>query len=168
VDGLEVLALPRGESPPGWAPEAEQLEAVLASSARSHDLTVVDLPRGLIEKYWSAMRRADLWVVVVRADVRGVAAARELLRSMDAVASGGWSGQPVGVVVRHGRVRVLGAETVADGLGLPLLGTMADDPALALGADRGEPPARAARSPLARLCRELLTEIARPDPIGVG
>lgn len=164
VDGVDVLAIPRGESPAGWAPGAEQLAAVLASAGRSHELTVVDAPRSLAADCWSLLEPADRLIVVVRGDVRGVAAARELLRSADL------SRARTGVVVRHGRTRVLAAETVAEGLGLELFGVMLDEQALVLGADRGEPPARSARSPLARLCRDLLAGVTadRAETAGVG
>jgi hypothetical protein len=50
---------------------------------------------------------------------------------------------------------------VANGVGLPLIGSFVDDPALILAAERGDPPARSARSALARLCRQLLGDRLR-------
>jgi secretion/DNA translocation related CpaE-like protein len=156
VDSVDVLAMARGEAPPGWALAAEQLEAVLESAVRSHDLTIVDLPRSGGDTAGRALDRADLIMLVVQGDVRGVAAAREVSRVI------GGAGDQLGVVVRRGRTRLLSPDTVADGLGLRLLGTIPDDPSLALAAERGEPPARSPRAPMAVACREVLDLLADP------
>jgi hypothetical protein len=54
---------------------------------------------------------------------------------------------------------------VADGVGYPLLGSFVDDSALLLAAERGDPPARSARSSLARLCIKLLGDLAEPSVV---
>ena len=109
---------------------------------------------------------ADLVVLVLRDDLRGVAAGREMLALIEE------SPSELGLVLRQSRPRLLNASVVADGLGLRLLGTIADDPALVVAAERGDPPGRSARSPLAQLCRELLREADRPalgrDAAGAG
>jgi Flp pilus assembly CpaE family ATPase len=128
----------------------------LDSAVRSHDLTVVDLPRSGGEMAEPALDRADLIMLLVQGDVRGVAAAREVGRVIDAGAD------KIGVVVRRGRTRLLSPDSVADGLGLRLLGTIPDDPSLALAAERGEPPARSPRAPLAVACREVLDLVTDP------
>jgi secretion/DNA translocation related CpaE-like protein len=158
VDGIDVLSMARGESPPGWAPHAEQLEAVVLSAMRSHEMTVVDLSRSLGVAAWEALRRSELAVVVVRDDIRGVAAGREVVREF------GGESERLGLVVRHGRSRLLEPNLVAGGIGLPLLGSFVDDPTLALAAERGDPPGRAGRSPLSRLCRQLLDALPLGDP----
>jgi Flp pilus assembly CpaE family ATPase len=121
---------------------------------RSHDLAIVDLPRSGGEATERALHRAEQIILVVQGDVRGVAAARELGRLIDADAD------RMGVVVRRGRTRLLSPDTVADGLGLRLLGTIPDDPSLALAAERGEPPARSPRTPMAVACRKVLDLLA--------
>jgi hypothetical protein len=73
------------------------------------------------------------------------------------------------LVVRRGRPGVLDTGSVADGLGLELAGTLTDEPALVLAAERGEPPGRSPRSPLAQLARSLLQQYPREvdaEPIG--
>jgi secretion/DNA translocation related CpaE-like protein len=150
VEDVDLLSMARGDSTPRWELQAEQLKSVLQSAMRSHDITVVDLPRTLGAAAGEAFRRAKLAVLLVRDDVRGVAAAREVVREL----AGGC--EHFGLVVRRGRVRLLEPQLVAKGVGLPLLGSFVDDPALVLAAERGEPPARSARSALARLCRGLL------------
>ena len=91
---------------------------------------------------------------MLRDDLRGVAAGRELLAVIEE------SRREVGLVLRRAGRGMLNATVVAEGLGLRLLGTIADDPALVVAAERGDPPGRSARSPLAQLCRDLLRELA--------
>jgi secretion/DNA translocation related CpaE-like protein len=153
VEGVDLLSMARGESAPGWELQSEQLKSVLLSAMRSHQITVVDLSRALGAAACEALRRAELAVLLVRDDVRGVAAGREVIRELE-----GESDQ-LGLVVRQGRSRLLEPKLVATGVGLPLLGSFADDPTLILAAERGDPPARAARSSLARLCRRLLGDL---------
>jgi hypothetical protein len=85
--------------------------------------------------------------------VGGVAAGREVVRELEGACD------RLGLVVRQGRSRLLEPTLVATGVGLPLLGSFVDDPALVLAAERGDPPARSARSGLARLCRQLLGDL---------
>ena len=60
VEGVDLLSMARGEAPPGWDLQAEQLTAVLFSAMRSHAITVVDLPRTLGAGADDALRRAKL------------------------------------------------------------------------------------------------------------
>jgi secretion/DNA translocation related CpaE-like protein len=152
VEGVDLLSMARGESTPGWEPRAEQLKSVLLSAMRSHEITVVDLPRAL-GAVGEPLRRAKLAVLVVRDDVRGVAAGREVVRELEGECD------RLGLVVRRGRSQLLEPALVATGVGLPLLGSFADEPSLVVAAERGDPPARAARSPLARLSRQLLGDL---------
>ena len=96
--------------------------------------------------------------MVVREDLRGLACGRQLLEKI-----GPGTGQR-GLVVRQSRARLISAETVAEALGLPLLGTLVDEQALAVAAERGDPPARSARSPLAQLCRQVLADVLTAVP----
>jgi hypothetical protein len=132
---------------------------VLLSAMRSHEITVVDLPRALGAAR-EPLRRAKLAVLVVRDDVRGVAAAREVVRELVGECD------RFGLVVRRGRSRLLEPDLVATGVGLPLLGCFVDDPSLVVAAERGDPPARVARSPLARLSRRLLGDLLETHPSG--
>ena len=153
VEGVDLLSMARGESTPGWELQAEQLKSVLLSAMRSHEITVVDLPRALGAIAWEVLRRAKLAVLLVRDDVRGIAAGREVARELEGECD------RFGLVVRQRRARLLDPNLVATGVGLPLLGSLVDDPALVVAAERGDPPARSARSSLARLCRELLGDL---------
>lgn len=152
VEGIDVLSMARGGAV-GTGPDAEQMTSVTLSAVRSHRLTVVDVPRSLGTAAREAVRRADLVLLVVQADVRGVAAGREMVRQLDQAC------QDLALVVRLGRLRGLDAQTVASGLGLRLAGVVTPDPALVTAAESGDPPARSPRSSLARTCRGVLEPI---------
>ncbi len=154
--GVDVLAMARGPEPAGPLP-ADQLAAVLLSLQRSHQLVVVDLPRRLTGATRQVLRTADLTLLLVRADLRGVAAAREVAHEL-APACG-----PLAVLVREGRLRGLDAQAAAAAVDLPLIGVVPSDDALVLAAERGDPPARVGRSSLAKLCRRVLAEL---EPTG--
>ena len=158
VEGVDLLSMARGESTQGWELQAEQLKSVLLSAMRSHDITVLDLPRTLGTTAREALRRAKLAVLLARDDVRGVAAGREVVRELEGECD------CLGVVVRQGRSRLLQPDLVATGIGLPLLGSLPDDLGLTLAAERGDPPARSARSSLAGLSRELLGNLPQAYP----
>lgn len=154
VDGVDVLSMDRDRSGhrARVGPEslrAEQLAAVLGSATRSHDLTVVDLPRPLGGAAREVVGRADLVVFVVRADVRGVAAGREAMAALQ-------EGPPVRVLVRRQRGSTVSARSVAEALGLELVGVLLDEPSLPLAAERGDPPGRGSRAAVPKLCREVL------------
>ena len=142
VDGVDLLSAGRGEDTDAGPPGAAQLQAVLRSTSRSHELTVVDLPRAPDWIAREVSRHADLFLLVVRADVRGVSAARAVIDQFR-------DGPRPEVLVRTRRAGPLTATAVAEGLGASLLGTMADDNSVRVAAERGDPPGRAARSALA-------------------
>lgn len=152
VEGVDILSVGRGGDNGSGPPGAAQLQAVLRSTSRSHELTVVDLPRTPEWITQEVSRHADLFVLVVRADVRGVSAARAVL---DQIADGP---RPQ-LVVRTRRSGSLTAAAVADGLGSALVGTVPDDTAIRSAAERGDPPARSARSPLSLTCRAVLERL---------
>lgn len=139
VAGVDLLSVGRDEGADPGPPGVEQLTAVLRSFSRTHDLTVVDLPRPHDWIAREVTRQCDLLIVMVRADVRGVSAARAVLDQVR-------DGAAPSVLVRVRRLGLLTADAVATGLGRPLLGTVVDDSALRVAAERGEPPARSARS----------------------
>jgi secretion/DNA translocation related CpaE-like protein len=155
VDEVDVLSTARGESPGEHGLSPVSVKAVMLSAMRSHDLTVVDLPRCLGPASREAVLRADLVLLIVRDDIRGVAAAREV------AAEAARDGSRFGVVVRQGRSRNLAAGLVAGRLGIDLIGTLGDDPGLAAAAERGDPPGRASRSPIAQCARRVLDEVWR-------
>lgn len=149
VEGVDLLSVARGGDTGSGPPGAAPLQAVLRSTSRSHELTVVDLPR---TPEWIAQevsRHADLFLLVVRADVRGVSAARAVLDQLT-------EGPQPQVLVRTRRSGTLSAAAVADSLDSVLSGTVPDDNVIRSAAERGDLPARSARSPLALTCRAVL------------
>ena len=155
-DGVDVLSMARE---PGPAPVlgAEQVRAVLLSMTRTHDLVVADLPRALTPACREALRLADDVLVVVRADLRGIAAARALVQEL-APACG-----LLDLLVREGRSRAVDPAAVSEALGLPCRGRVPHDAGLVLAAERGDPPARSARSGLGRSCRQVLETLPAPE-----
>ena len=152
TEGVDVLSSARGgeDSLPATA---EPVRAVLMSLLRSHPLVVVDLPRDLGAVTAEALRQADELLLLVRADVRGVAAGREAARPLARHCSS------LSVLTRTGRFRGVDADAVASALEVPLAGIVPHDPRLTVAAERGEPPGRSSRSPLARSCRIVLDRL---------
>jgi hypothetical protein len=74
---------------------------------------------------------AELGVLVVRDDVRGVAAGTEVARQLASECD------RLEIVVRRGRSSLLEPKLVASGVGLPLLGSYADEPSVVLAAENG-------------------------------
>jgi hypothetical protein len=68
----------------------------------------------------------------------------------------------VRLVVRGPSPARLTDRVVARELGLPLAGWLPPEPGLAAAQERGEPPGRSGRGPLARLCAELLVGLGGP------
>jgi secretion/DNA translocation related CpaE-like protein len=125
--------------------------AVLASLARSNALVVMDVGRSLDAGAREGLRGSDRTVLVCAQDVRGVAAARMTLSAAEPPGAG--------VVVRLRRGGAIRPADVAAALGLPLLGTIPQDPALMPAAERGVPPARAAGRAWLRACASVLAEL---------
>jgi secretion/DNA translocation related CpaE-like protein len=153
VEGVDVLSMARGPGVTESGPDVEQVRAVLLSATRSHQLVVVDVARQLSPAGREALRRADLGLLVVLAQLRAIAAAQHLVGQLEDACTA------LHLLVRLTRPRGLAADAVAESLGLPLAGMLAEDPSLSVGAARGEPPGRAARSPLARSCCAVLDDL---------
>jgi secretion/DNA translocation related CpaE-like protein len=161
IDGVDVLSMARSaatlSATAPSAPDQASMECVLSSVERSHDLVVADLPRALDQTCREVLVRADDVVLLVPATVRGVAASRRVGSDL------GRAGLRPVVLVRESRASRISPDAVAEGLGMPLLGMIGDEPALRLGAERGDPPARSPRSALARRCRTILEHLI-PSP----
>ncbi len=115
-DGVSLLAMGRDSSA---RPTRSALAAVLRSLGRSQDLIVVDAGDGQRLEWLGAVQP----VIVVAAHVRGVAAAR-----MAAEQHGPARAQ---LLVRTGPGASLPPGAVAEALGLPLLGSIRHDRAVA-------------------------------------
>ncbi len=143
VGALSVLALSRDE-PEGPGPQA--VAAVMSSLARSFEVVVVDCRPSALQSIDAADQ-----LVLVGADVRGVAAARMRIEHQSLAGSR--------LVVRRHRDSPLVAEDVGRALGMPVAGELREDrrvPQLAaagLGIVGGS--ARRFRTDTARLWEQL-------------
>jgi secretion/DNA translocation related CpaE-like protein len=147
VDDLTVLSCDRGEP---LTLDATAVRSVLAAGARAHDLVVVDLPRRIDPPAEEGLARCAAVVLLVPAEVRAASSASRVAAELESL------GARVELVVRGPAPSGLPAEAVADSLGLALLAEMRAQPGLAEALERGEPPGRSGRGPLARLCRTVL------------
>lgn len=137
------------------------MAAVLAAGRRVHDLLVVDLPRNLDDAARTVLADADLVLLIVPAEVRAAAAAGQVAAAVGLLC------RDLRVVVRTPGPGGLDGPTVAEALGLPLQGELRAEPGIARALERGEPPARRGRGPLAQLCGGLLDELLVAQP-GLG
>lgn len=151
-DDLVVLSWDRGDLLTIAAPA---MRSVLSAARRGGDLVVVDLPRRVDEAAEQVLVQAGLVVVVVPAEVRAAAAAARVVSGLVALSD------EVQVVVRSTRPGGLPADVVGDALGLPVLGAYRSEAAVAVAAERGEPPGRSGRGPLAELCGTVLSHVDR-------
>ena len=155
LERLPALAAVRvlSAGPAGVAPPpAQAVSAVLDALRHSCRLLVLDLPAGPGPDPFLAS--CDSVVLLSGTSARHVADATAVALDVAAVCP------DVRLVVRT-RVRSGGLpETIAAHLGLPLEGRWPDEGRLALEAERGLPPGRRARSPLAALCAGLLDALS--------
>jgi secretion/DNA translocation related CpaE-like protein len=147
VDGVSVLSWHRGD-PTDLPPAA--MESVLGAARTAHRLTVVDLPRALDPAARTAAAVADAVLLVVPAEIRATAAAGQVAARLTTCTA------DLRVVVRGPAPGGLTDVLVAAELGLPLAGWLAPEPGLAAALERGEPPGRSGRGPLARLAGDLV------------
>ncbi len=156
VDGIDILSMARDSRSPVEMPRdpgRDQMESVLSWAGRSFDLIVADLPRALGDGPIEVLRRCRHVVLVAPATVRGIAASLRMGTDLLTL------GPPPVVAVRRPPAARIAPEAVSSGLGFPVIGVIADEPSLRLGAERGDPPGRSVRSPMHRMCRELLDRL---------
>ena len=151
IGGLDVLSTAREAEPDSLSSEA--VRAVLSSATRSHRLVVVDLPRSPAPAVVEALRRSAATLLVVSADVRGIASARVTAASLRELTG------VLALVVRRSRAAAIDADAVAESVGVPVAGVVGTDTTLRRGADLGDPPGRLPRSPLGRLSGRLLDRL---------
>jgi secretion/DNA translocation related CpaE-like protein len=134
VEGLDLLSMGR---PAGVSLAREPVAAVVGSLRRTHDLVVIDPGRTHLPGPLECRRLATRALVVVGCQVRSIAAAAHSLAD--------WPGEPPALVARAFRNSGISPHQVGEHLGLPLAGSLPDDPDLPVAAERGEPPGRSAR-----------------------
>lgn len=147
IDELTVLSWDRGDT---LTIPAEAMQVVLSAARRGSDLVVVDLPRRLDDAAEVALASSDVTLLLVPAEVRATASAARVAAAAGLVAC------DLRVVVRGPAPSNLPGDAVADALGLPLAGYMPAEPRIAAALDRGEPPGRRSKGPLASFCSRFL------------
>jgi secretion/DNA translocation related CpaE-like protein len=163
VSGVHVLAASRGT--PCDVPE-EAFSAVVEAARSAGGPAVVDLPRADPAAPGfpggTVLADADLAVLVVPARVRAATAARLLVEAPGS----GWSTAQLVVRPVGGG---LSTDDVAEVVGRPVLAELPHDRAAVPRSERGEPPLVSARSPLGRVARRVLAELATvPASSAVG
>lgn len=145
LHSLRVLSWDRGEC---VAVPPQAMRAVLAAARRRGGTVVVDLPRRIDDGVAEALAQLDVGILVVPAELRAVAAARQVASAARLVL------RDLRVAVRGPYAPGLDDREVARLLDLPLVGEVPVEPGLLRPQESDEPPGAAGRGPLARFCRE--------------
>jgi len=119
-----------GREGPGPGPDA--IEGVLCAGRRAGRTVVCDLPRYFGMETSTVIGLADLIVVVVPAELRACAAAKQVLARLEPHAA------RIGVAVRRPSPSGLGPREIADAVGAPLITSMGRERFLPAALDRGE------------------------------
>jgi pilus assembly protein CpaE len=134
--GVRVLAAPSTVTPLD-ALDGDVATSIVNVAASTHDVVILELPMAMTDWAGALMRRADHLLLVSSAAVRGVAGARRVLDTANdlSVASTRWS------LVFNRLHSVLDGNDIIDqarrALGQPVIGTLGEDPAVRVAADRG-------------------------------
>lgn len=139
----------------GAGPAPEAVAAVVEAGRRAGRVVVCDLPRRPEGEAIEAVRRADLVVLVVPAEVRACVAAKRVLTGLDAVTG---AADRARVVVRGPSPDGLTAADAAEAVGAPLLCWMRAERGLALALDRGTFDPRSS-GPLGTAAQAILTAL---------
>ncbi|MDR1513026.1 MAG: hypothetical protein LBS56_06030 [Propionibacteriaceae bacterium] len=149
VDGVAIVAASRSDR---RTPPAEAVGSVVDGLARQGGVVVVDLGHASGPAVEEAVRSAARVVVLTGQSVRGVAATAARLTEL--------AGRRSDLVVRRERAGAIAPAAVAEALGMTLLGTVPNEPALAVLADRGLPPGPVGARRFAKACRALSDQLA--------
>lgn len=156
LGSVSVLSWDRGDPDGNGLPvrvSDEFLHALLSAATRGRDLVIADVPRTPGPTAECVLAAAAVALLVVPADVRACAAAgRTVAWLRDHV-------DDIQLLVRGPAPGGLSADTISDALGLPLAGWIRAEPGLAVAYERGDAPGGAARSPLARFCRDFVDDV---------
>ncbi|ANN14666.1 helicase [Amycolatopsis orientalis] len=116
----------------GRGPDPAAIEGVLHAGRRAGRTVVCDLPRYFGAETATVLGLADLVVVVVPAELRACAAARQVLARLEPQAT------RIGVAVRTPSPAGLDPREIADAVGAPLIASMGRERSLSAALDRGE------------------------------
>jgi secretion/DNA translocation related CpaE-like protein len=153
LESLAVLSHAR-EQGPELGPAA--VTAVLRSLRRTHDLVVIDAGARPAATEPAAVRGCDGALLVCSGDLRGVAAAAQRIRGIDAQV-------PLAAVLSRVRSGSHGEDAIGRALGVPVITTLPADKRVAVGAEAGEPPGRSAGRAWRRTCHRVLAGLQLED-----
>lgn len=152
ASGVSVLSWDR--SPPvSAAPNV--VHSLVTAARRGSDLVVVDLPRRLDGVASEALSACDMVLLLCPADVRAAAGAGQLLAALRSLCA------DIRLVVRPGPGTDVSPDSLADHLGVPLLGSWPTRRSLERTVNEGLGPLP--RGSLARACDALLAGLL-PSP----
>lgn len=154
----EMAVLPSGTSLEGYAEtDLSRLPGVTSALRGDYDFVLFDTPAGVSEETVEPIRLADEMVLVSTPRVSAVRNAdntHDLAERMNVETRGL-------VVTKSGTGASPGAETIADFLGIELLGHVPEEESIPYSQDRGLPVvANAPESDAARAYREIARELA--------
>lgn len=152
---ISVLCHPRtgeGNSPPEDL-TAEIVDVVISAGRRAGDLVVADVARGLGPAGERVLERADLVVLVTTADIRGCFGGARIAARLTEM------GVLPELVVRGPSPGGIGADDIAEVLGLPVLARMRPQPFLARDLESGRVPGADRTGPLARAAGAVLDRL---------
>lgn len=138
---------------PSAAMNPQSINAVIGAARRAGETVVCDLPRMPNDAATTALRQADLGVVVIPAEVRACAAARRLLSNLPATSA------PLHAVVRGPAPAGLDVRDVERAVGLRAITALRSQARLPAAMDRsGLRPVNVSRNgPLGRAAHRVLT-----------
>lgn len=139
--------------PGGHEISGDVVDVVLESGRQAGDLTVADLPRHPTAAGDRVLERADMVILVTTADVRGSYSAARIVHRLAQL------GTVPELVVRGPSPGGIGAEDIADALGLRVLARMRPQPFLARDLENGRPPGTDTRGPLVRAATAALARL---------
>ena len=148
---LVLLSFARDDAP---LVPSEAMAAALDAGRRGRDVIIADLPRHLDDAAVLALQAADRAVLIVPAELRATAGASRMARLIRV------HRDDLVLVVRGPAPGRLRPEEIAQALGLPLAGLLRPDPEMCRQVEYGRAPAATGKGQLAKLCRQLITELA--------
>lgn len=156
IHGMQVL--PSGTSLDGYAEtDLSRLPGVTSALREEYDFVLFDTPAGVSEETVEPIRLADEMVLVSTprvSSVRNADNTHDLAERMNVETRGL-------VVTKSGTGASPGAETIADFLGIELLGHVPEEESIPYSQDKGLPVvANAPESDAARAYREIARELA--------
>jgi pilus assembly protein CpaE len=159
--GVRLLAAPQSVTPLE-AIDSEVATSIVNVAASTHDVVIIEMPTAITDWYGALLRRADRNLLVTSATVRGIAGARRLLDAAGEfnIEASRWS-------LAFNRLNgVLDGNDIIEQakrmLGAPVIGSLMEDPAVRVAADRGRLIWEASpNTRFAKDMRPLCSELAR-------